>query len=358
MKTKRLWLRGKISLSWRDALLTLLVLGIASALSLALRSPGGGDQYVPLIFVLAVLVISRTTDGYLYGIVSSLAAVVGVNWAFTYPYFALNFTLSGYPLTFVTMLAVSLITCTLTTRLKEQERLRRESERETLRANLLRAISHDLRTPLTSIEGSVNAVLENGDVLTREQQTQLLAESRDSARWLIRMVENLLSVTRIGNDAAGPSLRKEPELVEEIVGEALGKFRRSDPGVEVTADIPDEPLLVPMDAMLVEQVLMNLMENAARHGETTSRIELTVRQENGEGVFEVRDNGRGVDEAALPALFAGYPRSDRDTHGDTRGMGIGLSVCSSIIAAHGGRLTGGNRTDGPGAIFRFTLPLE
>lgn len=346
--------------SLQDTLVTVGTLAAASLLCFLLRMDGAGDQHVPMIFILAVLVVALMTDGYFYSLFTSLLAVLGVNWAFTYPYFHIDFTLANYPLTFFTMFSASIVTSTLTARLKNHEKLRRESERESMRANLLRAISHDLRTPLTSIEGSVTAVLENPDTLTPAQQTQLLTETRDSARWLIRMVENLLSITRMDGEGNAARLNKQPELVEEVVGEVLGKFRRSYPCASVAVEIPAEPLLVPMDAMLVEQVLGNLLENAVLHGRPDVSIALSVEETADAALFTVTDDGPGIPPERLPTLFSGYQGAyDAPVEeSGKRGMGIGLSVCLSILRAHGGQLTGGNRSDGSGARFQFTLPLD
>lgn len=153
------------------------------------------DGFASPVFVLAVLLISRLTTGYLYGLIAAVSGVVCVNFIFTYPYWAVNFTIAGYPLTFFTFLMVSVITCTLTTQARQQERLRSENEKEKMRANLLRSVSHDIRTPLTSIVGSTSAVLENPGLSVEERQ-ELLEDARDEAQWLIRVVENLLSITR------------------------------------------------------------------------------------------------------------------------------------------------------------------
>ena len=141
------------------------VLGLATAVCLFLQNFATTDTHVPLLFVLAVLFISKYTDGYGYGIMASLIAVVGVNFVFTYPYFALNFTITGYPLTFLVMLVVAVTVSTMTTQIKNQEKVRLEAEREKLRGNLLRAVSHDIRTPLTSILGAASGILDNYDVL-------------------------------------------------------------------------------------------------------------------------------------------------------------------------------------------------
>src|SRR5699024_8110758 len=149
-----------------------------------LRVADSSDGFASPVFVLAVLLISRFTNGYLFGTLAALLSVVCINYIFTYPYWAVNFTLSGYPLTFLTMLGVSLVTCTMTTKIKEQERLRVESEKEKMRANLLRSVSHDIRTPLTSIVGATSAVLETPG-LSPEEQRAFLEDAREEAQWLI-----------------------------------------------------------------------------------------------------------------------------------------------------------------------------
>ncbi|MDR1379152.1 MAG: DUF4118 domain-containing protein [Synergistaceae bacterium] len=312
------------------------------------------DIYAPLIFVLTVLMVSRLTEGYFYGIFTSIIAVFGVNYVFTYPYFAFNFTISGYPLTFFTMLAVSVITSTLTTQIKQQEKLRIETEKEKLRANLLRAISHDLRTPLTSIVGSTSAILEDENRLTDDQKRDLLREVRDDALWLIRMVENLLSITRMGGEAA---IHKQPEVLEELVGSAVHKFRRGYPTAPLHVSIPDEPIFIYVDIILIEQVLMNLMENAINHGKPLTRINLSTIVEREEVIFSVENDGKQIDESILSRLFDGYcARTDeRGEIGSRRNMGIGLSVCASIIKAHGGKISAENIASG-GVRFRFSLP--
>ena len=159
--------------NWRirkyDIGLSVFALFAATVLCIVLRDFSENEQYVALVFVLCVVIVSLKTEGYFCGTLMSVISVLGVNYVFTYPYMRLDFSISGYPLTFVTMLTVSLTTCTLTTNLKREQKMRLENERERLRANLLRAISHDLRTPLTGISGAVSLVLENPE-LSREQE--------------------------------------------------------------------------------------------------------------------------------------------------------------------------------------------
>ena len=341
--------------SWRDCCITVLILAGAMVLCMALRQVDERGDVASMIFVMAVMVISRLTTGYLFGVAASLIGVVGVNYVFTYPYLALNFTLAGYPLTFLTMLLVSICTCALTNQLRGQERLRAESEKEKMRANLLRAVSHDIRTPLTSIIGSTGAVLENNNTLPEEDR-QLLMDARTDAQWLIRVVENMLSVTRMGSERA--QLRKQPEAAEEIMASAAQVFRKRFPDIEIFVEAPEEFLLVPRDPILIEQVLANLLENSVVHGETTSMVRMRVCAKKACAWFSVSDNGRGIPEKKLPELFKGSFRPSGDSQQDgKRNMGLGLMVCTAIVRAHGGVIEAKNLPEG-GAEIRFSLPLD
>lgn len=215
-------------------------------------------------------------------------------------------------------------------------------------------ISHDLRTPLTSIMGSASAILENDAVLTPQQRMSLLRNVRSEAQWLIRMVENLLSITRMGDTEA--RISKELEAAEEVLASVAAKFQQRFPDIRLVLSAPEDPLFVPMDAILVEQVLMNLMENAAYHGHSTC-IHLTAERQGKDAVFTVRDNGSGIAPELLPNIFSPTIHSQSHTSDKRRNMGIGLSVCRSIVKAHGGIMSAANAADG-GAIFCFTLPLE
>lgn len=222
-----------------------------------------------------------------------------------------------------------------------------------MRASLLRSVSHDIRTPLTSIVGSTSTVLENPG-LSRAEQKTLLEDVRSEAQWLIRVVENLLSITRMGDGQA--RITKDVEAAEEILGEAVRKFRKRYPEISVTVEPPGELLLVPMDPILIEQVLANLMENAAVHGETTTHILVSARPDGGCARFTVADDGRGISPAVLPTLFDGTLKQSESPRGDgKRNMGLGLSVCMAVVRAHGGTMEARNLETG--AEFSFRLPL-
>ena len=342
------------SFSWRDLLVSAAIFLCATGVCYLLHEMADTtDGFASPVYVLAVLLISRFTNGYLFGLIAAVLGVIGVNYVFTYPYMAFNFTISGYPLTIFTFLVVSLVTSALTTNSKEQDRLRMENEKVKVRADLLRSVSHDIRTPLTSIMGATSAILENPALSPAEQQS-LLVDVRDDAQWLIRVVKNLLSITRIGNESA--KITKEPEAAEEVLDEAVRKFRKRFPAVSVEVHVPDELLLVPMDAILIMQVLSNLMENAVFHGETTTHIALSAQRDGPWARFYVQDNGQGIPPQKLHTLFSGALRCEDSSPGDgKRNMGLGLSVCMAIIRAHGGTLEAKNLESG--AEFSFCLPL-
>ena len=339
--------------SGRDLFVTLFILLLASAICIRLQQMTT-DGFASPVFVLAVVLTSRLTNGYLFGFITAVVGVICVNYIFTYPYWELDFTLAGYPLTTVVFLAVSIMTSALTTQVRQQERLRSETEKEKMRANLLRSVSHDIRTPLTSIVGTTSAVLENPD-LSREEQCELLEDARDEAQWLIRVVENLLSITRMGDKQA--RITKQPEAAEEVMAEAVRKFRKRFPNIQVTVSIPADLLLVAMDPILIEQVLANLLENAVFHGKHTSHIRVAVKEEGSFACFSVLDNGGGIARDELPNLFDGTLKHNESTDGDgRRSMGLGLSVCQAIVHAHDGVMEATNKDDG--AEFSFRLPLN
>ena len=351
-------LRRWLHFTWADTARTAAILAVATVLCAGLRRMDDGSIYVAELYLLAVFLIARFTNGFFYGIVASLLSVLAVNYIFTYPYLAFNFTIAGYPLTAVTMLVVSVVTSAMMTQIKRQGRLRIEAEREKTRGNLLRAVSHDLRTPLTSILGASSAIVDNDEQLEPRERQQLAREIRDDAQWLIRMVENLLSVTRMDDGGGRARITKQPEAAEEVVGATVVQLRKRFPDQTVRVSVPEELLMVPMDALLIEQVLLNLLENAVIHAKGATEIGLTVERRGSDGVFRIWDNGCGIDPQVLPQLFERTISHEEEGRGDRRrSLGIGLTVCGTIIRAHGGRITARNRPEG-GAQVEFTLPLE
>jgi len=236
----------------------------------------------------------------------------------------------------------------------EQRAILVESEREKMRGNLLRAISHDIRTPLAGISGASAAILENKESLSEETKEKLVANIQDESQWLIRMVENLLSVTRLDENAA--NLKKLPEAAEEVIADAVGRIRKRFPARVIDVSVPEDYLEVPMDGTLIAQVLINLLENAAKFSPEANPISVTLRKEGASAVFEVSDRGKGIPPEELQSLFSGMRAHAEPSADSSRGMGIGLSICKTIVSAHGGKISAETRPGG-GAVFRFTLPL-
>ena len=337
-------------------LISIGILAAGFGISLLLQSISSSPELVSLVFVLAVFLISLWTQGYLWGILSSMASVLIDNFIFTFPYFAFDFLTTENLIAALVMLAVAIITSTLTTQIKEQERIKADTEKEKMRGNLLRAISHDLRTPLTTIYGSTSAIIENYDSLSRSQQIRLLSDIQEDSQSLIRMVENLLSVTRVNGEVV--RIRKSETVLEELIDSVLLRFHKMYPNQEVQICIPDDFISIPMDALLIQQVLVNLLENAVLHAHGMTVLTLQVRTRGSNAIFEVADNGCGISKNQLGDLFSGQLyKKETTSDGCRTGMGIGLSVCAAIITAHGGTITAENRSEG-GALFRFTLEME
>ncbi len=346
---------------WNDILITGVLMVVTTIAAMLFFRYSKNSTSVAIIYVLAVMLVAKYTSGYIPGMIASLIGVICVNYVFTYPYLNLNFTLDGYPVTFVGLAVVSGITSAMTTKtkrqneiLRESEKLIMEAEKETMRANLLRAVSHDLRTPLTSIIGMAQAYQENSIQLSQKEKDEMVRNIREDADWLLNMVENLLSVTRIRMEDA--KVNTSPELLEEVVGGAVQRFRKRLPQAQIRVHVPDEMLMVPMDPVLISQVLINLMENAYYHSKSEEPIDLFVEKTDQEVVFHVRDYGVGIKPERLETIFDGSG-VDTNVSGDAhKGMGIGLTICKTIILAHNGDVWARNKEQG--AEFVFTLPLK
>ncbi|MFT4145950.1 MAG: sensor histidine kinase KdpD [Mobilitalea sp.] len=510
-RKSRILLSKRLSFSWYDLLKMFGILFVTTLVANFLSDFELGSQNLYMLYILSILLISRMTTGYIYGIISSILCVLIDNYLFMEPVFTLDVLQTDYPITFVVMLLTALITSTMTNRIKaqaefaqdreqrievlyeinkkllvtrglenivsitsqyimkifdrsvifylndpvnglegivesapedlnteylsspeekavahwvfinqkwagagtdtstnsaayympvtsqgnvlgvigisckneaalshnhktylrriaslvamalERQRLSDEqrsilidTEKEKMRSNLLRAISHDLRTPLTGILGASSAILENKETLDPATKDKLLHNIKDDSQWLIRMVENLLSVTRINEDTA--NVTKTPEAAEEIVAAAIGRMRKRFPEQRIHVSVPDELLMVPMDATLIEQVMINLIENAIKHSGNKTSIDVSLYKEGNMAMFEVRDDGEGISDQILPNLFEAFAHNGKKSADSSRGMGIGLSICKSIINAHQGKIEAANQSES-GAVFRFSLPL-
>ena len=230
-----------------------------------------------------------------------------------------------------------------------------KAEQEKLRSNLLRSISHDLRTPLTSISGNAGILINNSEILSEEKKKSLYLDIYDDSMWLINLVENLLSITRIENGTM--KINTEPELVEEVIEEAICHINRKVSEHKINTVIEDDLLMAKMDSGLIIQVIINIINNAIKYTPKDSIITITSKRKNNMAVIEISDNGKGINEESKEKLFDMF-FTDNNKFGDgRRGLGLGLALCKSIIDAHEGCIY--VRDNKPnGAIFGFTLHIE
>lgn len=321
-----------------------------------------GTANICLIYIVGVMWLSYHTDKYRYGIIAAIFSVFCINYLFTYPFHDLNFTMAGYPMTFLFMYFISILTGAAAFRLKDQsekileaEKLLAEAEKEKLRANLLRAVSHDLRTPLTSMIGASSSYLENEDRLSPEEKRELVTHICEDSNWLLHMVENLLSVTRI-TDATSNILKKTPEPVEEVIFDAISTAKKRYPEMQVRTSIPEDFLVAPMDPLLIKQVILNLLENVYYHAHSRKPTDCILDSDEHNVCIHIRDYGDGIEPSRLDSIFDAAPSAPTSAADTRKGMGIGLSICKAIIKAHNGQIYAVNHDDG--AEFYFTLPKE
>ena len=227
-------------------------------------------------------------------------------------------------------------------------------ERERLRSSLLSSVSHDLRTPLAVIAGASSALLESGDSGDATRREELLTEVVEESNRLARLVDNLLSMTRL--DAGAISVEKQWFPIEDVIGSSLGRLRKELAGRSVRKDLPADLPLVPLDGVLIEQVLVNLLENALKYSEAGSPLDVGARLEREGVVVSVADRGPGLAEGEEELVFEKLFRGSASGSSGERGAGLGLAISQAIVEAHGGRIWAANRAGG-GASFRFLLPL-
>jgi two-component system sensor histidine kinase KdpD len=238
------------------------------------------------------------------------------------------------------------------TRLAEEaERVRLQVETEQLRSTLLSSVSHDLRTPLVAITGAASSLRDDDGSLPMQARRELAQLAYEESERLNRLVVNLLDMTRL---EAGVRIEKEWQSLEEVIGSALNRLDARLQDHPVSTSLPPVLPLIPFDSLLIEQVLVNLLENAAKYTPPGTLIEIAARVEHQEAVVQVADHGPGLPPGTEQLVFDKFYRAQPDS---VRGAGLGLAICQSIIKAHGGRIWAENGPAG-GAVFHFTLPLE
>ncbi len=238
---------------------------------------------------------------------------------------------------------------------EKQNQASMKAEKERLRANLLRAISHDLRTPLTSISGNASVLLSDETQIEEEQTHRLLENIYEDSLWLINLVENILAVTRI--DDGRLSIETQPELVQDLIAEALLHTDRHSTEHQISTVLEDDMLMVRVDAHLIVQTIINIVNNAITYTPAGSQIVIHAFQQKQWVIVEISDNGKGIPDKDKKQIFDMFYTANNEIVDSRRGLGIGLSLCKSIINAHGGEIY--VRDHQPhGTVFGFSLRLE
>jgi len=299
---------------------------------------------------------------------SSALSVLCFDFFFVPPRFKLSVSDVQYVWTFAVMFTAAMVISHLTISLREKAEAAQEGEQrsawlmekakkaeveaetERLRSALLSSVSHDFRTPLTAIVGSAGALLKKEELLKNPATRELLENIQSEGERLSHLVQNLLEVTRLESGQA--RLKKERYPLEEVIGSALERLEKSLGTRPVRVEIPETLPLAPVDGILLEQVFINLLENAIRHTPQASPIDVVAAVEGPAIKVSIMDRGPGLKEGDFERVFEKFYHDP-----SSPGAGLGLAICRAIVHAHGGRITSGNRAGG-GAVFRFTLPLE
>ena len=351
---------------FKDAAICLVVLTAATLAGYAFKAFQLADADIIMLYIIAVLVISIFTSKMYFCLISSFVGVVLFNCFFTYPEFSLSVHDAGYPVTFVTMFITAFIAGTLANKLKrniliaeqnarEKEEAALLAQNEQLRANMLRSISHDLRTPLTSISGNASTLISGGDTLDESTRQQIYTDIYSESMWLIEMVENLLYATRIEDGRM--QLNISVEILDDIVQEAVRHTKRTYPKRNIIVDMYDEIIPVMADANLIVQVIVNLMDNAVKYSDEDSDVTVSVRRENAHTVvISVSDHGSGISDEEKEKVFDMFYTGGSRSSDSRRSLGLGLALCRSIITSHGGTISVSDNIPN-GTVVSFTLPI-
>lgn len=237
----------------------------------------------------------------------------------------------------------------------EREKIKITMESERLKSTLLRSVSHDLRTPLTGIVGASELILDSYDNLDTKSIKKLVSDIKEESIWLINSVQNILDMTRISEGKL--TVNKDYEAVDDLINQALTHVPHLTTSGRLHVSAPEDIILVMVDGRLMVQVLVNLLDNAYKHSGEDTQIFLRAYQDGNNVIFEVADNGIGIDSKIRDTLFDGFVTHNKNIADGSRGVGLGLAICKAIVTAHNGIITVSNQVTG-GAIFKMSLPIE
>ena len=337
-----------------NALLSVLILAASFGISLMIQTIFHTDTLIPTIFVLAVFLIAMTVDGYVIPILASLFSVLAVTFAFTFPYFTFDLMMPESVVSAVIMLIITILTSTLTTKVKKERKIRAEGEKEKVRANLLRAVSHDLRTPLTSVLGYLDIVNTHSD-LTAEQKKKYVEIAYIKALRLQGMIEDLFSFTKL--TYGGMPLKKSALDIVKLLQQEIEEFYPNFEENSLTCQFKSDrsSYIVLADGALIARAFENLIGNAIKYGSSGKIIRILISGTDERVKVSVINYGNVIPKEDLPHIFDKFFRVDQSRQVETGGTGLGLSIAKAIVEAHHGTITA--QSSLAGTIFEVTLDL-
>lgn len=314
-----------------------------------------------LLFMTGVLVVA-VRHGLWPSIYASILSFLTFNFFFTDPRYTFKVGAEGDVATLIFFLLMASVTANLAARMRDamhkrekamarSDALQREAQRQELRVALLSSVSHDLRTPLASIIGAASSLLTY-ESLDREKRNVLLRSVLEESERLDRYIQNLLDMTRL--EQGQPESPRDWEDLRDLLSAAARRLKLGARQLALELDLPSGAQLVHVHGELLEQVFVNLLDNAARYSPAKGVIRVAARRTAGSIVIEIADQGPGIPEAEREKIFDPFYRvHERDRKS---GTGLGLSICRGIVSAHGGQVSAHARTDGPGALIRIRIP--
>lgn len=338
--------------AWQGVLATIALIASASAAAALVR--GHLAMADAAMMYLVAIVVAAARFGRSAALLASSLSVLSYNFLVVPPVHTFAVADERHLLTFITMFVAGLLVSALMERLRrhrdEAVAAELRARTEEMRSSLLSAVSHDLRTPLAAITGAATTLRDGGQAVGVAQRAELLEAICEEAERLERFVVNLLEMTRLQSGAV--EVRREWVPVEELVGSALTRLEAHLVGRPVRTDLAEDLPLVSVDPVLMQQLVFNLVDNAAKHTPAGTPVEIVARADGAGVVIEVSDRGPGLPPGAEARVFEKFYRASRE---GVRGAGLGLAICKGIVAAHGGAISAAHRPGG-GASFRVTLP--
>ncbi len=342
-----------------NAVVTVGLQLVVALCGIALDTLGFSEATVVIIYVLGVLLTAVFTTTIHYCLAAAVLSILSFNYYFVEPRFSFRIEEADVPGTMVAMFAFALVAGYLVMQVRTSEHKSAEArlmaQNEQLRADLLRSVSHDLRTPLTSISGNADMLLDNSATLSEAERLLLTKNIYEDATWLTGVVENLLMVTRFEHGRV--SLSREVELLDDVVEDALRHVSPDASKHDIEYCPASELLLVRVDGHVMVQVVVNLVNNAITHTQGGSHIKIMAQREGEFAIVSVEDNGPGISPEDQPHIFEPFYTTRRVVADGRRGFGLGLPLCRAIVEAHGGTLCY-RQAEPHGTVFSFSLPLE